>query len=67
MKLSLAGTVNRLNVRCSFFVNPSYELFSFRQNLLAKLKADFQQDYQNFFGLVWLYPVHPACQGEVPL
>ena len=20
-----------------------------------------------FFGLVWLYPVHPACQGEVPL
>jgi hypothetical protein len=21
-------------------------------------------DYQDFFGLVELYPVHPACQGE---
>jgi hypothetical protein len=28
---------------------------SFRQDL---------QDYQDCFGLVWLYPVHPACQGE---
>jgi hypothetical protein len=22
------------------------------------------QDYQDFFGLVELYPVHPACRGE---
>jgi hypothetical protein len=22
------------------------------------------QDYQDFFGLVWLYPVHPVCRGE---
>jgi ketosteroid isomerase-like protein len=26
-----------------------------------------KQDYQDFFGLVWLYPVHLACQGEVSL
>jgi hypothetical protein len=31
------------------------KLHLFRQDL---------QDYQDFFGLVWLYPVHPACQGE---
>jgi hypothetical protein len=29
--------------------------YFFRQDL---------QDYQDFFGLVWLYPVHPACRGE---
>jgi hypothetical protein len=28
---------------------------SFRQDL---------QDYQDCFGLVWLYPVHPVCRGE---
>jgi hypothetical protein len=33
------------------------KLHSFRQDL---------QDYQDFFGLVSLYPVHPACQGEAP-
>ena len=31
------------------------KLHSFRQDL---------QDYQDFCGLVWLYPVHIACRGE---
>jgi len=33
---------------------------SFRQDLPAKLKADFPQDYQDIFCLVSLYPVHPV-------
>jgi hypothetical protein len=37
---------------------------SIRQDLPAKLKADFQQDYQDFLGIVQQYLVHPACQGE---
>ena len=32
-------------------INPHMKLHSFRQDL---------QDYQDFFGLVWLYPVHPV-------
>ena len=32
-------------------LTPYMKLHLFRQDL---------QDYQNFFGLVWLYPVHPA-------
>jgi len=31
------------------FKNTHMKLHLFRQNLSTKLKADFQQDYQNFF------------------
>ena len=30
----------------------------FRQDLSTALEADFQQDFQDFFGLVWRYAVH---------
>ena len=46
-----------MNVRLFVFRtrNPLTKLHLFRQDL---------QDYQDFFDLVYLYPVHPACQGE---
>ena len=35
-------------------------LHSIRQDFPANLKADFQLDYQDFFRVVYLYPVHPV-------
>jgi hypothetical protein len=36
------------------------KLQSIRQELPAKLKADFQQDYQDFLVVVFEYLVHPV-------
>jgi len=43
-----------------FLVNPRTKPHSIRQDLPAKLKADLQQDYLDFFELVYLYPVNPV-------
>ena len=56
-----------LDVQCSMFdvhflVDPCMK-HSFRQDLSAKLKADFQQDYQDFFVLVGLATVPAIFLG----
>jgi hypothetical protein len=53
-------------VRCSS-VSFSIRLAAFQASGGARMKHSFRQDlqdYQDFFGLVWLYSVHPVCRGE---
>jgi hypothetical protein len=53
--------LHHLLQKCSFFlIKLAAVLASGAARMKLHLFRQDLQDYQNFFGLVWLYPVHPV-------